>query len=702
MTNSIKMKNLRFPLSIAVLMVLISCGKKNNNSKLVELSDQNCLKTITSANGGIFKIASKQANSIEFYSDGSSPISTIVFHNQKNNWHLSKYEFLAADITNNGKDDILVEIRPQENPWLGSGQIIAAGTTRTIKTPVIRDILPEYYTKKMFAMNAFSGGIIQMGAKIEPDSIKQFSIVWLNAPKQSTIYISNIRGEGSVKIPTESEFDKNYFPLVDDFFQLNKKDWPGKMHSLEELKKSSADEQNDLNAHVSLDDWDKFGGWLKGPRLKATGHFRTEKVDGKWWLVDPEGNLFWSHGIGTITLNQSTPVTDREHYFTQLPDSNKFRSFYSTRTNSPKGYYKGRSARSFNGYAWNMQKKYGDNWQSKFRDLAHKRLRSWGMNTIGGWSDPDVFNLRKTPYTETLSSNSRRIEGSEGQWYKFPDPFDNSLVKAIIDGVEKIKESANDPYCIGYFVDNEMNWGDNQYIAKAVIQSPSDQPAKQALMNYLKKKYKTISALNSTWKTNISSWNDILENRAIPTKIDEDLMAFSEVVANQYFSTIQQTLQQVAPAKLYLGCRFDFHYYPNEDTTGAWIVQIAGKYCDVVSFNRYRYAASDLIAGNVDKPIIIGEWHMGATDRGMLHFSLRYADDQKNRAEMYEYYIESCLKNPYIVGAHWFQYVDEPTLGRFDGENYNTGFLDVCDNPYPEMIEASRKAGNYIYKVRSK
>ena len=151
-----------------------------------------------------------------------------------------------------------------------------------------------------------------------------------------------------------------------------------------------------------------------------------------------------------------------------------------------------------------------------------------------------------------------------------------------------------------------------------------------------------------------------------------------------------------------MGCRFDFHYYPVEDTTGAWAVRIAAKYCDIVSFNRYRYSAIDLVPAGADKPVIIGEWHMGALDRGMLHFSLRFTDDQKNRAEMYEYYIKTCLKNPYIVGAHWFEYGGEPTLGRFDGENYNTGFLDVCDNPYPEMIEASRKIGKSIYEFRSK
>jgi hypothetical protein len=41
------------------------------------------------------------------------------------------------------------------------------------------------------------------------------------------------------------------------------------------------------------------------------------------------------------------------------------------------------------------------------------------------------------------------------------------------------------------------------------------------------------------------------------------------------------------------------------------------------------------------------------------------------------------IRNPWFVGAHWFQYVDSPLTGRsYDGENYNVGFVSVADIPY--------------------
>jgi agarase len=49
------------------------------------------------------------------------------------------------------------------------------------------------------------------------------------------------------------------------------------------------------------------------------------------------------------------------------------------------------------------------------------------------------------------------------------------------------------------------------------------------------------------------------------------------------------------------------------------------------------------------------------------------------------------------VGVHWFQYIDEPLTGRFDGENYNIGFVDVTDTPYPELRDAARRVNNTIY-----
>ena len=58
------------------------------------------------------------------------------------------------------------------------------------------------------------------------------------------------------------------------------------------------------------------------------------------------------------------------------------------------------------------------------------------------------------------------------------------------------------------------------------------------------------------------------------------------------------------------------------------------------------------------------------------------------------------MENPLIVGTHWFQYGDQATTGRGDGENYQIGFVDVCDTPYPETIAACRDIGCQMYRVR--
>lgn len=696
------MKKAYFLSIFVLLLAMAGCSIRHNSNVLVDLSDESALKEITSdADVKVSQIIVNGKKIVELQCADENPASSVVFHAGKKNWSLSKYQYLAVDIMNTGKEDVVVECRPAEDAWLGSGQIIPAGKTRSVRTPIIRDLLPGYLTKKLFGMNALPGGIIKMWANLDPDSINRFSVVMINAPKGSTINVCKIAGEGEFTFPTDKELSSNYFPLLDEFGQLIKKEWKGKIHSFDELVKSKEIEAEDLKIGRAPSDWDKYGGWINGPQLKATGSFRTEKVEGKWWLVDPDGRLFWSHGMGTVMLDEATPVTDRQHYFSKLPDSIRFKEFYEIQSYSPKGYYKGRSMKVFKSYSRNLSVKYGNDWRSYCSSLAHERLKSWAMNTIGGWSDPGIFGMSRTPYTETLSSNSRRIEGSEGQWYKFPDPYDISLSEALKNGIARIKKSADDPWCIGYFVDNELYWGDNSYIAQAAVRSGKDQPAKLAMLEFLKKRYYSIEKLNALWSTTFKSWDAFLENTNLPAVEPCDFKDISEMIANQYFKVIKETLKEEAPQKLYLGCRFDFHYYPNEDTTGAWAVRIAAKYCDVVSFNRYRYSAADLVPADADKPIMIGEWHMGALDRGMLHFSLRFADDQDNRAEMYDYYINSCLKNPYIVGAHWFEYVDEPVLGRFDGENYNTGFLDVCDNPYPEMVSAARSIGRKMYSIRS-
>jgi len=50
---------------------------------------------------------------------------------------------------------------------------------------------------------------------------------------------------------------------------------------------------------------------------------------------------------------------------------------------------------------------------------------------------------------------------------------------------------------------------------------------------------------------------------------------------------------------------------------------------------------------------------------------------------------------------HYFQWVDQPYYGRFDGENYNIGVVTIQNLPYPELTEAMRTTNERIYKVGS-
>jgi hypothetical protein len=64
---------------------------------------------------------------------------------------------------------------------------------------------------------------------------------------------------------------------------------------------------------------------------------------------------------------------------------------------------------------------------------------------------------------------------------------------------------------------------------------------------------------------------------------------------------------------------------------------------------------------------------------------------QRERAENFRRSLEALCRMPFVVGADWFQYPDEPTYGRSDGENYNMGLVDIHDVPYAEITAAARR-----------
>jgi len=615
-------------------------------------------------------------------------------------WDLSPFGHVVVDVKNLGDRAVQVGCRIDDREsatagkWLDERISLAPGQRKSLQV-TLRKRLGEELGGKLFGMRGYPGGWTQRRG-IDVSRVVRLNIYVPRPSEDHLLEIGGVLAGGRPANPMP-DADK-LFPMIDRFGQYMHKDWPGKTHSAEDLAAREKQEAAELDEHPGPKGWNQYGGWAAGPKLEATGRFRVEKHKGKWWLVDPEGRLFWSHGSDCVRATTAhTPITDREHYFADMPARDSpFGQFYGKADWAPHGYYQGKQYETYNFTGANLLRKYGDDWRKRSAALAHRRLRSWGMNTIANWSDPGIYLQRKTTYTVNIRAGGRKIEGSQGYWGRFPDPFDPGFKATLQESLQQEKgKSIGDPWCLGCFINNELSWGNDTSLAAAALASPADQPAKQVFVDDLKRKYETIERLNAAWGTGHESWDALLRETAPPAvdKARADLEAFYTRIAEQYFRTCRDAVKQADGQMLYLGCRF------------AWVndraARAAGKFCDVVSYNRYRRSVADLRpAEGVDRPLVIGEFHFGALDRGMLHTGLVPCRDQQERAEAYKSYVQGAIENPWIVGTHWFQFGDQATTGRGDGENYQIGLLDVCDTPYGEIVEACRAVGYDMYRHR--
>jgi len=459
-----------------------------------------------------------------------------------------------------------------------------------------------------------------------------------------------------------------------------------------------------------LPDRDEYGGWAGGPQEKATGFFRTLERDGKWWLVTPSGHLYLSLGVDVLLISDGfTIVENREDMFSWLPaQDDPLSRHYGVADHVLYGPTK--KGRMFNFYSANLERKYGPDYVASWRKVSLDRLQAWGFTTVANWSEPEFYAMKRVPYTATLdlSGEYARVASGQDYWGKMHDPFDPRFAAAVDRSIlEKVAPYRNDPWCVGYFIDNEISWGstgnDRQHfgLVCGTLEGGKDSPAKGAFIELLKKRYRKIEGLNKSWGTALASWEEFLAQPFKPEgelagPMRQDFTEFLTAFARQYFRVIHDAQKKQDPNHLYLGCRF------------AWrtpeAVAAAAEYCDVVSFNIYRSRVVPEewdFTKSLKKPCIIGEFHFGAVDRGMFHTGLVSTPSQAARAEMYRDYIHSVIDNPAFVGCAWFQYFDEPLVGRiYDGENYNIGFVDVTDTPYPEMVAAAKSVHAEAYTRR--
>lgn len=434
--------------------------------------------------------------------------------------------------------------------------------------------------------------------------------------------------------------------------------------------------------------FDPFGGWL-GISTTATGRFRTEQIDGVWWLVTPDGHGMFSAGInGVRVLGDFAPALGTAPYRD------------------------------------NVLARYGS--EAAWADVALGRLRDLNVNTIASWSDYGLF-VQVMPYTPILgfARHAPAVPGVPLGFTGQPvrDYFHPSFVAGASVEAAGAASCAADPWCIGVYSDNELGWGPPVVLSlplfDAYFRLPAGAPGKLALQSYLEARYGgDVAAFNADFALSLASFDDVQAMTAPPSSWNGDAparqavrRAFSGVVAEQYFRTVHDALRAVDPTMLLLGARFLSYSTPPE------VAAAAGPYVDVLSTNYYEFdpfwfdlaqsigtAAGfipaarlfddvDTLYALTGKPILITEYGYRSAESDQPNtFPAFYPTlpTQAERAEAFTAYTRRAVQRPFVVGTHWFKYSDQPIEGREDGENNNWGIVDLEDDPYVALGDRMR------------
>ena len=316
----------------------------------------------------------------------------------------------------------------------------------------------------------------------------------------------------------------------------------------------------------------EYGGRLS-EQYPATGFFRTQKVGSRWWLIDPKG-----HPQIRMALNAVYRRT-RSSGVGALPPEIQA----------------------------HVRAEGGALWTAETVDL----LRDLGVNSLGRWSEDDVFKEtgHRVPYVTSLHFMASFGE-SLGVTYEkyghrgyrdnvipvfhpdFPD-FCNAYAK------ERAAPLADDPYLVGHYTDNEM---------------PVPRKLLQVTLN--------LDPNNAGLRPNRdTAWEWFRERRGDDATVDdvtpEDGEAYLGLVYDRYYEVTTAALRRHDPNHLIIGTRLH-----GAGPKIVPVVEAAGRHIDVISFNAYGYwnVPTDLMAmwgETTGRPFIVSEFCIKGADSGL-------------------------------------------------------------------------------------
>jgi len=392
---------------------------------------------------------------------------------------------------------------------------------------------------------------------------------------------------------------------------------------------------------------DRFGGCMDWPREKTTGFFYVKKIDGRQWLIDPEGYRFYHIALNTVVRPKNVkPVFgSAEGWGRSLAADMRGAGF-----NGQMGRLAPEQAQAHAPAVWVLHKSF------MFAFTKQKRLSVPASGT-SGFIDKcmPVFHPEFEPFCEQCA--------------------------------RELAQTANDPYLLGYMTDNE-------------IQCPHD------LLN----RYLALDASHPDLKPNrdaAAAWLTARRGSADPARIDRrDQFEFIAFAFERYYRIVTAAIRRYDPHHLYLGSRINYRATQLENPL-FW--KMLAKHHDVVSVNYYGVwgpDSSDVANWEAwsDLPVLITEWYAKAMDvPGLANtFGAGWlVRTQTDRARYYQHFVLRTLECRNIVGYHWFKYRDDPpeSTALDCAGGANKGMFDADGRPYKVLLDAAREVNRETYPL---
>jgi len=388
--------------------------------------------------------------------------------------------------------------------------------------------------------------------------------------------------------------------------------------------------------------------------------FSIQQRDGSFWLTKPDGARFFS--LGVCCVNQGA---SREKFSSTNPGYAAFQHYENS---------------------------------NRWAEATLKRLKSWNFTTVGGWSD--YAALQQCRGADVAFIPVLAVGMTCGvPWL---DMWDTNIIARMHQiARDQILPLRDDPRLLGYYSDNEMGWWNATLFKMTLEQAPAS-GQRQRLIKLLRETYHNdwSELLKDFEPEGVASFEELDQHGMLYLRPGSNgirvYRRFLGLMAERYYSLVREIIRTYDSRGLILGDRYQSFYYPE-------VARASAPFVDAVSMNlnaawddgTFPRFYLDTLHALTGRPIIVSEFYMAADQNrsGDKDDSSTFpvVNTQRQRAAGFRNTIEGLLQTPCVVGADWFQYYDEPTHGRDDGEDYDFGLVDIHDRPYELLTAAARR-----------